>query len=145
MKPFTIDWHVDDLRSQGKDDPAFYTYSSHTRVCTVSFNNRAVDVCVDGEMKVLRRFFDVDTQSESEEVARYSDDLASIGLKTSDDIVYSEESDEYYWANNTWFDLYDSVSDEHLDKVSYSLTDAIKWALELCLEGKTEQIQEEYN
>lgn len=142
---YSIDWHEDDLRPQGKDDPAFYTYSSHTRVCTVGANNRSVLVAVNGDLNVVYRYFDTNTQAEDEAVARTADGLARIGLKNDEDIMYSEESDNYYWKNNTWFDLYDDVSGEHLDKVSYSLTDAINWAVELCQEGNTEPINEENN
>ena len=125
-----IIWHEPDLRHEGKDDPAFYTYyGTHTLVCTVHHNNRAVEVAVDGEMRV--------SNEESGEEARNGDYLSVLGLHTDDDIVASQSDDKYLWLNNTWFDLYDAneLTDGHLDRVCFSLSDAIEQAVALCAEG----------
>lgn len=141
---YRIEWHEADLRPQGKDDPAFYTYyGTHTLVCTVHHNNRSVEVAVDGEMRVY--------DNESGEEARNADYLSVLGLHTDDDIVASQSGDKYQWLNNTWFDLYDAneMNDGHLDCVHFSLSEAIEQAVALCAEGtdltETDIINKENN
>lgn len=122
-----ITWHEDDLRTMSKDDPSFYTWGSHTPICTVDHNGVSITVACDGEMRV----------SKDGSIARYADALTYIGLNTDADIVRSQQSDDYEWLNNSWFDLYNAEDDfdGHLDCVCHSLTDAIEQAVVLCNEG----------
>lgn len=125
-----ITWHENDLRSEGQDDPAFYTWGlGHTPICTVHHNGRSVVVACDGEMRLH--------DNKRDEIARYSDDLPSFSILTDSDIEATYEDDRFTWVNNTWFDLYDANddSDGHLDCVCHSLTDAIEQAVVLCAEG----------
>lgn len=125
----TIKWIDADLRSEGKDDPAFYVWNSNnTTICVVSNDTGyEVEVCCDGEMKaILNQHIDHATT----EYVRYCDEWAEYGINNDAELADAEEKGIVEWAENAWFDLYDNEG-THLDCVSHTLTEAIQNAVSI--------------
>lgn len=126
----TITWHLVDERPQGREDSAWYTYSSaHNAVCTVSNGDREITVHADGEMRVIVRTGD---GQDDYAIVNYCDDWEFFGISNDEDIVSAHDAGRIDWVNNSWFDLYtnDHSVGEYgwLNCVNHTLSDAIAQA-----------------
>lgn len=145
MTTVQMEWAQPDERSEGRDDPAWYTYADgHDLVVRVTKGDRQIGIYADGEMRI--RVYRMESGNlEQQGVIRYFDQLGEYGIKNDTDLVdmtslpwvdgymdtYGPNPQGFYYGldHNSWFDLY--TDDEHLDCVHHSLTEAIEQAAKI--------------
>ena len=147
----TIKWIQPDEREDGRDDPAWYTFSGtgSDLVCFVEMDDgRYIKVYADGEMDIRVYSREGERYEEAGRI-RYCENLPEFGLNADSDLISLGQLDPverdlvgpnkagYYFdfIHNSWFDLYDGETDEHLDAVCHSLTEAIGAAATMLTEG----------
>jgi hypothetical protein len=117
VKAFDVFWHGDDIVSEEKVDSAWWCLGNGSaRVATVSKVGveGSVDVYCDGEMKLVNL--------ENGESYYCASDLEAAGLSTDKDILVGSM---WEWVNNSWFDVYDTETGEHLDLVEDNIISAL--------------------
>lgn len=102
-----------------KNDPAFYCDGTNHSI-VISYTVKGYgkqaeyDIYRDGEMRAI-------DPSTGKEYYTYNDFLDS-GINTDEKL--SDISDNLFWQNNAWFDVYDADNGDHLDTVFYDLGEA---------------------
>lgn len=115
-------------RDENQNDPCFYTDGGHSLVATVTQGSICIDIYCDGEMRINYHHNGEIT------VIRDSSHLIKMGIE-SDEVVFAHnESGQFDWVNNSWFDIYsrDHQDGEQgwLDIVTHDLSDAITSAID---------------
>ncbi len=106
------------------EDASFYTDGDgHSWAATVTHGDSSIHVYADGEMKLL-----VWAEDGTIDVVRTCEDLVGAGIGT--DAKLAKVTGRSEWVNNSWFDLYDGETGDHLDAVCHTLTEAINLAKE---------------
>jgi hypothetical protein len=110
-----------------QQDPAFHTHGNSTYIMTVRSGDYSTDVYCDGEMRI--HVWDSAQAMRNGErhtsVWRYTSDLIEAGIDTDEKLASLFDEGRIDWVHNSWFDLYDTHSGEHLDAVSHEL--AVAW------------------
>lgn len=117
------------------NDPAFYTWTGNDLVATVALGDKRIGVYCDGEMRIHLWDTAQDKQSGKnyQSVIRYCNELKEYGITTDKELQAQENRIE--WINNSWYDLYDLNSGEHLDCVHYDIDEAILQASAILEDG----------
>ena len=124
-------------RHGNQDDPCFHTKSGHSWVATLRHGEKEIAIFCDGEMRINDYGAPENRTTDIQHDIRCSDDLIDLGFDTDEAVFEANENGQFYWVNNSWFDLYDAEG-EHLDRVSHDLQDAINEAKELINEGENQ-------
>jgi hypothetical protein len=110
-----------------QQDPAFYTHGNSTYIMTVQSGDYSTDVYCDGEMRI--HVWDsaqaMNNGEHHTSVWRYTSDLIEAGIDTDEKLSNLFDEGRIDWVHNSWFDLYDTNTGEHLDGVSHEL--AVAW------------------
>lgn len=125
-----LTWAQPDERPEGREDSCWYTYQTENDpVVYVTKGDRTIEVCADGEMRVLV-YHDPKNPSAGQDIVRYAEDWAEHNINNDADVFEASESDRIEWGANSWFDLYAIHNDRvfHLDAVCHTLSDAIEQA-----------------
>lgn len=126
----TFTWEDEDLREEGKEDPAFYVWDNHTHICTLSNGTATVHVYCDGEMRAnVYENDDPNHFTDDFSIVRYCDRWKEYGINNDAQLFQAQENGRVEWVDSAWFDLYSD--DEHLDCVSHTLTEAIQNAVSI--------------
>ena len=127
-----LNWAQPDERPEGREDSCWYTYQTENDpVVYVMKGDRTIEVCADGEMRVLV-YHDPKNPSAGYDIIRYAEDWAEHKINNDADVFEAHESGRIEWDANSWFDLYAIHNGRafHLVAVSHTLSDAIKEATE---------------
>ena len=107
-------------------DSAFYVAGGgNCWIATVTHNGLTTDICCDGEMRIPDWKDPAFVGDNYYDLWRYTEDLIYAGIDTDDKLLALNESGRVEWVNNSWFDLYDTESGEHLDCITHTLDDAV--------------------
>jgi hypothetical protein len=103
-----------------RQDSAFYVNSAGHEVVWQEEGNRFF-VVRNGEMRIHAKG-NFDTT-----VIRYTDQLESFGIKTDEELAkWTDKGDEFFhWANNSWFEVWDSNEPNYYSEPYHELKDAI--------------------
>lgn len=121
-----------------KNDPAFYCDGTNHSI-VISYTVKGYgkksefDIYCDGEMKAI-------DPSTGKEYYTYNDFLDS-GIDTDEKL--SDITDNWFWQNNSWFDVYDADNGDHLDAVFYNLSEARSLVQELFIERHGNELSAE--
>ncbi len=115
-----------DITTVTQQDPAFHTHGYSTHVMTVNTGKFSTDIYCDGEMRI--HVWDsaeaLNNGEHHTSVWRYTSDLIEAGIDTDKKLADLFDEGRIDWVHNSWFDLYDAKTGEHLDAVSHDLADA---------------------
>jgi hypothetical protein len=115
-------------------DAAFYVNGAGHEVVWQKNGNRFF-VVRNGEMRIH-----YSPDSENQQVIRYTDQLEAIGVKNDADLEkFTALGDEmFYWANNSWFEVWDSEDPDYYSEPYHEFTDAVGQAEVLLKESVLE-------
>lgn len=107
-------------------DPAFYTMSPAAETVWQDSENKRFFVVRNGEMRIHARY-NID---DAHIVIRYTDQLESFGVKTDQQLEeWTDKGDEFFhWANNSWFEVWDSNDTDYFSDPIFELDSAIEYA-----------------
>lgn len=116
-----------------RKDAAWFTHflGSSAFVETVSIGSRAINVFVDGEMRI--EWLNAETAVTDKGIIRTASDLYNYNITTDEELEKAYDDGKICWFSNPWFDLYlprghqmkDEYHDEgHLSVVTHTLSDA---------------------
>jgi hypothetical protein len=112
--------------ASARQDPSFYTNDAGLELVWADFTTGEEPrfrVYRNGEMRIhARHSLDAEYQ-----VIRYTDQLESFGIKTDEELAkWTDKGDEFfYWANNSWFEVWDSNEPDYYSEPYHELKDAI--------------------
>lgn len=106
----------DGLPNPDRKDSVFFDSGL---VATVGLDGYAIDIFADGKT-TLRRTYDVDHTY----YLCSPQELIDDGIDTDEKLSQTNDDEDYYWAENNWFDLYENG--QHLDQVTHSIDEAIE-------------------
>ena len=109
-----------------KNDPAFYSDGSkHNFIISFIVEGYGklcnYDVYCDGEMRVVNKKTGTEYYT--------ANDFLDYDIDT--DTKLRELEDDLEWVNNSWFDIYDADTGDHIDQVFHDLSEAEGIVLEL--------------
>jgi CRP-like cAMP-binding protein len=104
-----------------RQDSAFYVNGAGHEVAWESKDNRFY-VVRNGEMRIHAKEPSGDTN-----VIRYTDRLEEFGITTDEELAkWTDKGDEFFhWANNSWFEVWDSNDPDYYSEPYHELKDAI--------------------
>lgn len=119
LSGYTIEWAVGLPHPKTQRDAMFYCNPMTPFVCTVKKGNFSVDIYCDGETRV--------NVHQYAEICRSGGDLVEAGIDCDEKLV---DEQGLTVVNNSWFDLYETDTGEHLDYVTHQIQEAIASAVE---------------
>jgi hypothetical protein len=108
-----------------RQDPAFYVNGAgHEVVWDNKTGNGRFYVVRNGEMRIHAKESSGDFDTT---VIRYTDRLEEFGITTDEELAkWTEKGDEFFhWANNAWFEVWDSNDPDYYSEPYHELNDAI--------------------
>jgi hypothetical protein len=105
----------DDALRKDRQDSAFYTWWDTQAVASLTYEDREYSIYCVGEMRIHYK----------DQVIRYCDDLINAGIKSDKDLAKIDKAGGE-WINNSWFEVYDEVSNEYTGEVYHTVQDAIE-------------------
>jgi len=138
---WTIQWADGDAPNPEQESVEFHRLGQGWfATVTLERNGHAyaVDIVVDGEMRAVIPMLDSDGKwdMESYDIVRYSDSLmryAATDAELDDFRAEWEALGREIFDNTPWFDLYDTETGDHLDVVTFTVSDAVQAAKEQAL------------
>jgi hypothetical protein len=110
-------------------DASFYVHTSGWETVWEDPENPRFIVVRNGDMKIHARL--KGEAEDSPTIIRYTTDLISYGIKTDEDIDARLTSNEsWFWDNNPWFEVWDSLDNTDEGEVFFTLDEAITYAKE---------------
>lgn len=148
----TIDFDQPDERPDGREESAWYTFSStgHDSVLSVANGDRELAIYADGEMDIrVYRLVDGEIEEDYGRI-RYCEDFADFGIRNDADLqaissgdgsnagglmlagpwIHDGETLYFDFIHNSWFDIY-TLDGDHLDVVCHELSEAIAEATKI--------------
>jgi len=109
-------------------DSAFYTNESGTEVVWDNAPHKRFYVVRAGEMRIHAT-----DANGVQHTIRYTDQLRDFGITDDDTLAFWSAKDEevFSWVNNSWFEVYDSVSKNWYSEPIHELNEAIEFATDL--------------
>lgn len=104
-----------DALRKDRQDSAFYTWYDSNNVAYLTYEDREYSITCVGEMRIHYKG----------QVIRYCDDLINAGIKNDKDLAKIDK-DGGEWINNSWFEVYDEVSNDYTGEVYHTVQDAIE-------------------
>lgn len=106
-----------------RQDPAFYVNGAGHELVWQHKDNRFF-VVRNGEMRIHAKESSAEFDTT---VIRYTDRLEEFGITTDEKLVsWTEKGDEFFhWANNAWFEVWDSNDPDYYSEPYHELKDAI--------------------
>ena len=110
-------------------DAAFYVHTSGWETVWEDPNNPRFIVVRNGDMKIHSRI--KGEAEDSPTIIRYTTDLVAYGVTTDKELdATASNGDLFFWDNNAWFEVWDSLDNTDLGEVFFALDDAITYAKE---------------
>ena len=110
-------------------DAAFYVHTGNWETVWEDPNNPRFIVVRNGDMKIHSRI--KGEAEDSPTIIRYTTDLVAYGVTTDKELdATASNGDLFFWDNNAWFEVWDSLDNTDLGEVFFALDDAITYAKE---------------
>jgi hypothetical protein len=122
----TLEILDDDAYRADRQDSAFYTWWDTNEVATLTYKDREYTIYCVGEMRIHYK----------DQVIRYCDDLIGAGI-TDDSKLSKIEEEGGEWINNSWFEVYDELSQEYTMEIYHEVKDAIEGVANWITEEET--------